>query len=557
MATKAELIADIKAAAGDSATITRADYLSKSKLGKAYEQAFKTFDAFRSKAGLIAPQNQVKDKHGRPFAGGKPRAEEQKAPLPQAGQVNRYILTSAQNNTFVHKAFWENVLAMAKHYDAKIMVGTFSYNQNQFGQLAVKRGKDKPEEKELWFDPILEPYFSDSRIELAPGLMWCGEMNIQPTDENPLSGLETYAHGASAIFPHTKIEMRSIATTNMPVKINYTTGTVTLMNYIQKKMGLKAEHHHRYAFVIVEVDSQGNWWVRQVAARKNGRTIQDLGVLVQDGKVVSTNAHVDAITWGDLHATKSQPEVVEASQKMLDELHPRFQFIHDVMEGVSVNRHYVKHAPLPHLFFHRWLRGLHRLEEELKRTRVIVEQYLRPWCKTVAPDANHDAWWLHSWLNKYDYRYDPPNAEIFLRLQLFMYEQIRAGKMPKNVNLMQRVMETEAGMKPGVVKFLLPDESFVVNEVECGQHGHQGANGMFGNPNNLSKLGRKMTTSHTHSCGIYHGLFVAGTSSKLTEGWEYTTGPSSWSWGHVVQYPNGQRAIVSMRVIDGVAKWRA
>ena len=51
--------------------------------------------------------------------------------------MKRYILTAAQNNTHVHDAFWNNVLAMAKHYDAQILVGPFSYNQNKFGRLAV------------------------------------------------------------------------------------------------------------------------------------------------------------------------------------------------------------------------------------------------------------------------------------------------------------------------------------------------------------------------------------------------------------------------------------
>ena len=547
--TKAQLIADIKSVAGKNISITRAEYILGGKFKKAYETLFLTFEDFRAAAKLVAPKD---------VASGKERAIERKEELPEPGKIKRYILTSAQNNTYVHKAFWANLYTFAQHYDAKIMIGTFSYNQNQYGKLSVKQGKAKFTGKDLWFDPAVEPYISDDRVELAPGLVWCGEMNIQPTEENPLSGLETYAHGASAIFPHTKIEMRSIAVPEgMPVKMNYTTGAATLLNYIQKKAGLKAEHHHRYAFLIIEVDSDGNWFVRQVAARKNGRNIQDLNVEVEDGVVVSTEATVEAITWGDLHATNSQPEVVEASQKMLDELHPKYQFIHDVMEGISINRHYIKAAPLPHLFFHRWLRGLHRVEDELKRTRATIEKYFRPWCTTVAPDANHDAAWLHSWLNKYDYRYDPANAEIFLRLQLFMYEQIRLGKLPKNVNIMQRVMETEAGMKPGSMKFLLPDESFVVKEVECGQHGHLGPNGNFANPANLSKLGKKMTTAHTHSCGIYHGLFVAGTSSRLTEGWDYTSGPSSWGWSHVVQYANGQRAIVAMKIIDGIARWRA
>lgn len=486
----------------------------------------------------------------KPLAGGKRlgATPASKAALPDHDQVKRYILTSAQNNTRVHKPFWANLQAMAKHYSAKVLIGTFSYNQNGFGQLSVKRGTKKDYESGLWFDPIIKDYLSDVKIKLAPGLLWCGNMNILPTEDNPISGLETYGGSTSVVFPHAKIEMRSIATTpDMPVKMIYTTGAVTLMNYLQKKLGIKAEHHHRYAFLLVEVDHNGNWWVRQVAARKNGEIIQDLNVLVQNGKVVSKTAPVEAITWGDLHATVSQPEVVAASHDMLDTLHPKMQFLHDVMEGVSTNRHAIKNAPVPHFYFHRWLRGLHRVGEEATRTRTVLESYLRPWCQAIAPDSNHDGWWLQSWLNKFDYRYDPANAELFLRMQNFMYAEIRSGKFPKNVNLIRFLLEEEAGLKFGAVRFLLPDESCEVKEVECGMHGHLGPDGAFGSPSNLSKIGKKATTAHTHSTGIYHGLYVAGTSSKLTRDWDYTMGPSSWSHSHVVLYPNGQRSIVTMK----------
>jgi len=324
------------------------------------------------------------------------------------------------------------------------------------------------------------------------------------------------------------------------------------MNYLQKKLGIKAEHHHRYAFLLVEVDAQGNWWVRQVAARKNGRNIQDLNVIVEDGKVKSTDAQVEAITWGDLHATIAQPEVVASAQNMLDALKPNYQFLHDIMEGASTNRH-LQGKTEPYKRFHTWLRGLHRVDEELQQTKAVVEKYLRPWCKTVVPDSNHDRKWFRSWLENYDYRYDPANSELFLRMQNFAYAEIRKGLLPKNINLAEYAFVTEAGMKPGAVKFLLPDESFVVKEVECGMHGHVGPNGSFGSPSNLAKIGRKATTAHTHSCGIFHGLFVAGTSTKLTTEWTYTEGPSSWSHSHVVLYTNGQRAVVTVK--DG--KWRA
>src|SRR5208337_3267322 len=270
--------------------------------------------------------------------------------------------------------------------------------------------------------------------------------------------LETYEGYNSTIFPHTKVEARSIATMpDMPVKQIYTTGACTLMNYIQKKEGIKAEHHHRYAFLIVEVNSDGNWWVRQVAARKNGKNIQDLNVVVEDGRVISTAGKAEAITWGDLHAAVVHPGVVEASQEMLNALMPRYQFLHDILEGVSINRHMRKHKAI-HENFTRWLRGLHRVSAELSQTREVIEKYLRPWCQTVVPDSNHDRSWLKMWLQEYDYRVDPANAEIFLRFQSFMYSELRAGRLAKNVNLTRFAMEDEAGMTPGDVKFLLPDE---------------------------------------------------------------------------------------------------
>src|SRR5208283_4811788 len=128
----------------------------------------------------------------KPLAGGKQHAEGTKTNLPAKGTIKRYILTSAQNNTHVHKTFWTNLLAMADHYEAKVLVGTFSYNQNNFGRLAVKQGTKKAYESTLWFDPAIQPYITDEKIELAPGLTWCGRMNILPTMDNPIAGLETY-----------------------------------------------------------------------------------------------------------------------------------------------------------------------------------------------------------------------------------------------------------------------------------------------------------------------------------------------------------------------------
>lgn len=470
-------------------------------------------------------------------AGQVARTEAETAGLPPEGRIRRFLLTSAQNNTYVNEAVWKSMQALAFHYDAAIMVGTYSYNTNAYGKLAVKAGKKHDKQAELWFDERLKEHIVDSRVELGGGLVWCGEMNILPTAEDPLSGLETYSHRKSAIFPHSKLAMRSIATMRGEgTKMNYTTGTVTVHNYIQKKAGLKAEHHHSYAALLVEVNSNGNWWVRQVGADDKGR-MQDLDVVADGDKEVTTGNPIEAITWGDLHATVADEQAVMASFSMLDSLKPRFQFLHDVMEGVTTNHHTFKD---PHARFKNYTRGLDRLELELEDTIALIQLYQRPNCKGFIVDSNHDSPWILRWLREHDYRKDPANAVMFLKTQLAVYSAIAADD--KAFHVLEHLVSHEL---PGF-KFLRTDESLTIcnKKIECGMHGHLGANGARGNPQSLSKVGRRANTAHTHSAGIYNGLYVAGTSSRLD--WEYAKGPSSWSHSHILTYPNGLRSIITI-----------
>ena len=502
----------------------------------------------------------------KPLAGGTKIGTETKVvKLPGKGNIKRFILTSAQNNTHVHGELLANLETLASYYGAEIIVGTYTYNQNHYGKLSVKRGKDKPEEKALWYDPAITKYIRDERVQLAPGLVWCGEYNALPTNVNPLAGLESYTGRQSAIFPHAKLAMRSIATMQGEgVKLNYTTGTITQRNYIQKREGTIAEFHHIYGALLVEVNSNGNWWVRQLNHDEGTGTMQDLTVVVKNGRIVDKDARVESITHGDLHGVFADPEVVKASLEMVDELQPKFQFLHDVMEGAAVNPHMRKYQA-NHEKFHVWLRGYHKLDNELVDTAKLLESYERPFSRTVIVDSNHDDPWIKRWLREYDYRKDPPNTEVFLKLQAYLYRNIRNGvtdeesrarkanpKMVRDINMVEYALRDIGGYK-AKAKFLNADESFLTcdRKIENGMHGHLGPAGSYGSPSNLSKMGRKANTAHTHSCGIWNGLYVAGTSSKLR--WDYTKGPSNWSHTHIVTYENGKRSLITL--YDG--KWRA
>jgi hypothetical protein len=484
----------------------------------------------------------------KPVAGGhKEGTVAASAELPPKGKIKRYILTSAQNNTYVNKPLWENLLELSKYYKAEILVGTFSYNKSAWRPHPAKRGTDCFLGKDgMWYDPAVTPFICDERRELANGLVWCGEVNILPTAADPLSGFETYSHRKSAIFPHAKLAMRSIATMKgEAAKLNYTTGAVTLMNYIKKTVGFKAEHHHEYAFLVVEVNHDGNWWVRQISAAKKGRLIQDLDVLVEDG-VLTTGAAVEAITFGDIHSTVADPSVVKTSHNMLDVLKPRYEFFHDVFEGVTTNHHSAKD---PHVRFQNHLRGLNSLEAEVKATIELLRCYLRAGTNAVVVDSNHDSSWIMRWLRENDYRNDPVNAVLFLETQLEVYRAL--SRNDRHFHVLEWLFNKYEAR--GLFRFLRQDESFTICEkrIECGMHGDLGPNGSRGTPRNLNRIGRRANTGHTHSAGIFNGLYVGGTTSRLD--WQYAKGPSSWTHSHIITYPSGQRTIITLYA----GKWRA
>ena len=80
--------------------------------------------------------------------------------LPKKGNVKRYILTCAQNNTHLNLPFWKNLLTLAKYYDAEILVSRFTYNKNAYGKLSVKPDTEEHQNGQ-WYSPELNKYISE------------------------------------------------------------------------------------------------------------------------------------------------------------------------------------------------------------------------------------------------------------------------------------------------------------------------------------------------------------------------------------------------------------
>lgn len=469
-------------------------------------------------------------------------------PTPKKGQIKRYILTCVQNNTHLHEGLWQNIQALAAHYDAKIMVSQYTYNKEAHGSKAVKPGTIKASDtEELWYDPRITDYVYDKSAELAPGLVWCGEINILPTAVRPLSGFESYTGRASGIFPHPKLALDSIASgKHEPTKFNYTTGTLTQRNYIQKKAGQKADFHHCYGALLVEVTTDG-WWVRQLNADGDG-TIYNLTMKVEGG-VITTGHRVKGINWGDIHAGETDPVVEEVQWGpggVLDTLRPEHQFAHDILNFHSRNHHESKD---PHKRFERYVRGQDNVAAEVDGVRALLNKMDRPWCETDVVDSNHDQA-LERWLKEADGRNDPANAVFYYEAQLAKYKSI-LNLDGNKFHLLEWACRRAALPDDAIhrVRFLRQDESFILchdnnGGIECGMHGHLGPNGARGSAAAFAKMGRKANVGHTHSTGIHDGVWTAGTSSKLDLG--YNNGPGSWSHSFIITYENGKRCICTI-----------
>lgn len=513
--------------------------------------------AVKYRLELAAKMGFVLDK---PTSGGKlVAAKARTLPLPKPGQIKRYILTSAQNNTDAHVPFFENLVAYAEMLDAEVFVGSFSYNRAAFSQKSTKRGRGPTEDdrREDWYDPIFEPYFMDEPLELAPMLEWRGELNIIPTAKRPLSSLETYTKLRSGIFPHCTFALASVAVTaDDGAKMNYTTGAATMLNFVQKKTGLEAEFHHSYGALIVEVDHEGDWHVRQLNADPNG-SFYDIaemgttGAVYVDGGLVTAGVDVEAVNWGDLHARVIDPEIRDIAFSeggILDTLRPRHQFAHDILDFRARNHHEIKNH---HRMFLRHVEGVDNVAREIENVKELLDTMHRDFALTVVVDSNHDRA-LERWLQESDYKKDPVNAVFFLECELDWHKRKAADPECDYHHLREALRR--CGVSKDVL-FLGPDDSFVLCDdggggIECGMHGHLGPNGSRGTPLNLSKMGRRANTGHTHSACIMDGLYVAGTFSRLRL--DYNKGPSSWSHSLIVTYPNGKRCIVT--IYNG--KWR-
>jgi len=450
---------------------------------------------------------------------------------PNKHKGKSFVITSAQNNTNVHDKFLKSLKIYCEYNGAEMLVGKFVYNKNGFQNGQV-------EDEDIYYDEELNDYIVEDLTQLADDLFFCANLNILPTAKMPLNGFESLQGSSSIIAPTSKIALQSVATMkNDIVKMMYGTGTVTLKNYIQKKAGQVAESAHSYGACIVTIEEDGTWFVRHVETDHTG-VFQDL-TTVYSPDSATPNIDIAGITFGDFHSEKMDYRQLDLCTYMVEELRPKHAFIHDIFDMSSRNHHNKQSGH----FLHKMQELDMTVEKDLQTTAKVLNHFQGLDVQLNIVESNHDQA-LEKWIDdpSYQYRTDPQNAEIFLKLQLAKYQNVNNDSF----NLLEWALYDTGLLKTDLdILFLKVDESFLVVSIECAIHGHIGMNGSRGNPRQFQKLNKKMNTGHTHQCSIYGNVYTAGVTGSLDMG--YNQGAGSWTHSHILIYPNGFRTIITTK----------
>lgn len=457
----------------------------------------------------------------------------------EPGIVHRFIASSAQDDTPVHKEFLKNIKAYAAYIGASILIGGHTYQLGLFEDHAAATNV---------YDPLIHEYLCHDRVQLTPDLLYLGSANVLPTTANPLNGWLTQNHGGHVIVPHSRIALQSIPRLQgQDPRFAVSTGTVTMPNYTARAAGQKSIFHHTFGFTVVEIDVDGEVFLRPVSADDDG-SFQDLNTLVMDGKCEG-DKRVRAISWGDIHHEQLDDTIAASSFgydrknkkilnniNILDGLQPEIQFFHDTLDFRRRNHHNLHD---PHVMALVSASGSESVEHEVQEASDFIAACTRDFCTTVVVESNHDNA-LARWLKNVDGAADVKNAYYWHDLNAAWHKAIRAGNDSFNI--------VEYGLRranlPDDVEFVGAGQGYQVDGIECGLHGDLGISGSRGSPNQFKRFGVRTSTGHTHTPSISEGAYVSGVSAKLDQG--YNKGPTTWAHAHIVQYHNQKRTILLM-----------
>lgn len=437
-------------------------------------------------------------------------------------KYKRFVVTTAVTGMPVHMGFYNNLKFYCEKNDAKLLI-LLSSDPAAMGGFEL--------------DGVLagESFVFDD-VALNDSL-FISTFKTSAKQVNPLTGIARIGQRERSMIiasPKQFLEYVPIANDKASHAL-MTTGALTLPmykteRYMSQRTAYISESDHCMGAIIVEIEDNKYFHVRQVQAEHKSGYFIDLGKYYLINRVETVRP--EAIVFGDWHTGSTDPIVRATSFQMLKDLKPKRLFLHDVFDGISINPH-MSNAYLTKAGMGDQLslgKELLKNAEEL----TAIEKAGKDVKEILIVASNHDDF-LSRYLQSGEYIKDAQNSLLAHELALGKAK----GKNPfeEGVKLF--------GFKGKRTKWLKISDSYKICGIEHGSHGHQGLNGQKNPPNSsLEKAYGIGVFGHSHSPGILRGIYRTGTSTYMRLG--YNQGSSSWGNAHVITYSNGSRQLVGI-----------
>lgn len=440
---------------------------------------------------------------------------------------SRFVVTTAVTGCNVHDKFYASIKTYCKENNAKLLILMSSdpahTKSREWGTIASKL-KDET--------IVLEDTKLNSNVFLST-------IKLSAKHIDPTTGLGRIGQrNGTFIYASPKQRLKAVPTSNKELPhFMMTTGAITAPNYtselyMSQRTAYIAEHDHVLGAVVVEIKDDEIYHFRQIQADSKGAFF-DLGTKYTS--TATTPSRPEAFVLGDWHAGSTDPKAREAWFAVSKETRPKRIILHDAFDGVSIN-HHEQHYKL--LKAKRAEKGQLSLEEELKILARDLDDIAAITDEVVIVKSNHDQF-LERYLQEARYVQDPHNHRVALTLAI----EVLDGKDPLK-SAISRFVKAETAKK---LTWLSIDDDYTVEGIQCGAHGHLGANGARGSLQSMESSYGNSVSGHSHTPEILRGAWCVGTSSYLKL--EYNKGSSSWLHSSCLVYQGGARQLIN--AIDG------
>jgi hypothetical protein len=343
------------------------------------------------------------------------------------------------------------------------------------------------------------------------------DLLIHPAQMLPLSGITRLGQGdTSLIISSPKQMFQTIPRAKgLPPHTIWSTGTISTPKYSKTRAGSLGKIDNTLGALIVEIVNDKHFFIRNVEYINDG--FVDLGKKYTN-KVVK-NIECKGIVWGDLHLSEESEDAIKVSINQTNTLKAEQIVIHDLASFNSISHH------LENKYLTKTItlaKEFNTLEKELKYVKSFL-QHLQNIVKAkiVVVNSNHDAF-IYKWIDEGNFIKDYNNN--VLGAKFFIIYKENKNPIEEYMNLTNII-------------FLKNQESYKIEGIEVGNHGHYGANGGKGSVKTYSNFYSKSIIGHSHSPSLWHETYQVGTNSEMNL--PYTNGASGWAHCNAVIFKGG------------------